>query len=275
MSEILALTSAVLFGVADFAGGIASRTVAAWRVIAWSQLLGLPILLIALAMVGNSGYTSRDLAFGVLAGSVGLIGIGLLYMALAAGEMSIVSPIVGIGSAALPLVWGLAVGDVIGTLQWIGITAGLLSVALLAGSRRGKRLTPRPLAYALMAAIAFAVFFVAIAQTSPESGLWPLAAARIVTVPAAFLLAARTSTPAPPRGATFTYVAFVGLTDIGANIAVLLALQTGMISVTAILSSLYPAFTVLAAVTILRERPTPRQAVGIAVAVVAGAVLAV
>ena len=65
MSQILALISAALFGVADFAGGLASRTISAWRVLAWSQLLGLPLLITALATISKANFTAHDLAFGV------------------------------------------------------------------------------------------------------------------------------------------------------------------------------------------------------------------
>ena len=273
MSQILALVSAALFGVADFTGGLTTRTISAWRVTAWSQLLGIPILLLALATISNSTFTAQDLFFGVVAGSFGLVGIALLYMALAAGTMSVVSPIVGVVAAGIPIVWGLSTGESFGVSQWIGIVAGVISIVLIAGQRSHARPDGKIVIQALAAAVAFAVFFIAMGQTSPESGLWPLAAARIFTVPVALAISAITTTAAIPSRSVLPKVAFVGIADIGANIAVLLALQTGSIGITTVLSSLYPAFTVIAAVVILRERPTIQQRVGIAIAVMAGAIL--
>jgi drug/metabolite transporter (DMT)-like permease len=273
MSQILALVSAALFGVADFTGGLASRTISAWRVTAWSQLLGVPIILIVLATISESSYTTRDLVYGIVAMSFGLVGISLLYMALAAGTMSVISPIVGVVSASIPVMWGLATGESLGTYQWIGILAGLVSIVLIAGHRPHQSHPTRIVLQALAAAVAFAVFFIAMGQTSQESGLWPLAAGRLVTIPVAFGIAAITATAAIPRPPELPKVAFVGVADVGANIAVLLAIQTGSIAITTVLSSLYPAFTVVAAIFVLREKPTLQQSIGIIIAVLAGAIL--
>lgn len=266
--------SAVLFGVADFAGGIASKTISAWRVTAWSQLIGLPVLLVALATISDTGFTATDLAFGVLAGSFGLVGIALLYQALASGAMSVVSPIVGVVSAAIPVIWSLTTGETFGTIDWIAMMAAVVAVVLIAGHRSGARPTTKILVQALAAAVSFAIFFIAIGQTSAESGLWPLLSARLVTVPIAFAVAyVSASVWRPPRD-VLPHVAFIGAADIGANVAVLLAIQTGSIGITAVISGLYPAFTVLAAVLILRERPEVRQRIGIVMAIAAGAALA-
>jgi drug/metabolite transporter (DMT)-like permease len=273
MSQFLALVSAALFGVADFTGGLASRTISAWRVTAWSQLLGIPVLMVALATISESNFTAHDLLFGIVAMAFGLVGISLLYMALAAGTMSIVSPIVGVVSASIPVLWGLSTGETLGAYQWIGIIAGLISIVLIAGHSSHERHPTKIILQALAAAVAFAVFFIAMGQTSQESGLWPLAAGRLVTIPIAFGVAAITATASIPRRPELSKVAFVGVADVGANIAVLLAIQAGSIAITTVLSSLYPAFTVLAAITILREKPTLQQSIGIGIAVLAGAIL--
>ena len=273
MSQILALVSAALFGVADFTGGLTSRTISAWRVTAWSQLLGIPVILIALATISESSYTTRDLVYGIVATTFGLVGISLLYMALAAGTMSIVSPIVGVVSASIPVLWGLSTGETLGAYQWMGVTAGLVSIVLIAGHKPHEQHPTKIVLQALAAAVAFSVFFIAMGQTSQESGLWPLAAGRLVTVPIAFGIAALTATAAIPRRLELPKVTFVGVADVGANIAVLLALQTGSIAITTVLASLYPAFTVVAAIVILREKPTLQQSIGITIAVMAGAIL--
>ena len=275
MSQLLALTSAALFGFADFAGGLASRTTSAWRVTAWSQLLGVPILLIALATISESNFSAKDMAFGMLAGSVGLVGIAMLYFALASGTMSVVSPIVGVISASIPVIWGLTTGETFGTFEWIGIVAAIVSVVLIAGQRSHVRPTAKIIVQALTAAVAFGVFFIAIGQTTQDSGLWPLAAGRLVTVPIALVVAHLTASAAIPPRDVLPKVAFVAAGDMLANITVLLAIQTGGIGITAVLSGLYPAFTVMAAVLILRERPSTQQRVGIAIAVVAAAMLTV
>jgi drug/metabolite transporter (DMT)-like permease len=273
MSQILALVSAALIGVADFTGGLASKTISAWRVTAWSQLLGVPVLLIALATISESHYTTQDIVFGIVATSFGLVGISFLYMALAAGTMSIVSPIVGVTSASIPVVWGLTTGESLSTYQWIGIIAGLASIVLIAGHAPHREHSTRIVFQALAASVAFAVFFIAMGQTSQESGLWPLAAGRVVTIPIAFAVAAITATAAMPRAPVLLKVVFVGVADIGANIALLLAIQTGSIAITTVLASLYPAFTIVAAIFFLREKPTLQQSIGIGIAIAAGGIL--
>jgi len=275
MSQVLALVSAALFGIADFTGGLASKTISPWRVTAWSQVLGVPILLVALATVSERNFTARDLGFGIVAGSFGLVGIALLYSALAAGTMSIVSPIVGVVSASIPVLWGLGSGEAFTASQTFGIVAAVVSIILIAGHRPDTRPPMNLLLQALGAAVAFAVFFIAMGQTSQDSGLWPLAAARVVTIPTALAVAGITASASLPPRSVLRHVAFVGLADIGANIAVLLALQTGSLGITTVLASLYPAFTVIAAILILHEKPTAGQRIGIIIAIAAGAILTV
>ncbi len=275
MSQILALVSAALFGMADFTGGLASKTISPWRVTAWSQVLGVPVLLVALATVSESSFTIRDLGFGIVAGSFGLVGIALLYTALAAGTMSIVSPIVGVVSASIPVLWGLASGEAFSASQTFGIVAAVVAIVLIAGHRPDTRPPMNLLLQALGAAVAFAVFFIAMGQTSQDSGLWPLAAARVVTIPIALGVAGITASASLPPRSVLRQVAFVGLADIGANITVLLALQTGSLGITTVLASLYPAFTVIAAILILHEKPTAWQRIGIVIAITAGAILTV
>ncbi|MCB1247572.1 MAG: EamA family transporter, partial [Acidimicrobiia bacterium] len=124
-------------------------------------------------------------------------------------------------------------------------------------------------------ATAFAVFFIAMGQTSEGSALWPLAAARAVSIPVAFLVIfTQRSFATTPKGA-WLLVAVSGMIDMAANIAILLAVQRGPLGINAVLGSLYPVFTVGAAVVFLQERPTTRQVVGIAGALVAIAFLAI
>ena len=274
MTQILALTSAALFGVADFAGGLATRSHSPWRVTSWSQLIGLPILLVAVVVVGATEVTGRDLILGAVAGAFGLVGIVAMYSALATGTMSIVAPIIGSLAAAIPVGWDLATGGAIEPIHWIGIAVSLGAVALLAfqpGTASGDR---APIIKAIGAAIAFAAFFIAMSYTTEASALWPLVAARLVTVPLAFLMALAVRSAAFPERPILPLIAFTGFADMGANLAIVIAVQRGPLGVNAVLSSLYPAFTVVAALVFLKERPNTSQRVGIALAVVAAVILA-
>lgn len=275
MSQILSLAAAVLYGVADFSGGLASRTMRAVGVAAWSQLLGVPLLVVGLLVVPAAAVTADDLVFGGLAGVFGIVGLVALYGALAAGTMSIVSPLTSALTALIPVVWGLLSGESITTLRWFGILLALVAVALIASDRRSARLTPDVVARALVASLGFAAFFIALDQTSEASGLWPLVAGRAVSIPLLFAVAIATTAVAFPPRRVLPVVAAAGIGDVAANISILLALQRGPLGISVVLSSLYPAVTALTAIVILRERPTTTQAIGVVLAMTAAVLLVV
>ncbi len=274
MSQLLAIASAALFGLADFAGGRASRELSVWRVTAWSTTIGVPLLALGIIVVPAPNVQLSDIIFGAVAGLVGLIGLALLYSTLAAGAMSIVAPIIGTVAAVLPVMWDVALGASITPGNWVGVGIGITAVALIAGERSGERLTPKLLIQALGAAVAFAIFYIALAQTSSDSGLWPLVAARSAAIPLAFGVALLAGTAAIPPKGILRFVIIAGSFDMLANFAILVSLQTGPMGINVVLTSLYPVFTVAAAILILKEHPTVRQSVGIVLAIVAVAFLA-
>lgn len=274
MSQLLALSAAALYGVADFAGGLATRSISAWRVTVWSQIFGLPLLTISVVLLGYSHVTATDLLLGAIAGAFGLVGLILLYSALAAGSMSIVAPIIGVLAASVPVLWDVTNGGRVSTIQWVGIGIAILAVILLASHGSGSSITGRILLQSVGAALAFAVFVIAMSETNEASGLWPLASARMVSVVLGFIVLATTSTVTIPDRSLLRITAFVGNTEIAAGIALVLAVQRGPLGVNAVISSLYPAFTVLAALIVLRERPGHAQVVGIVLAIVAVMLLA-
>ena len=275
MSQILALSSAVLYGIADFAGGVATRSTHVWRVTAWSQLFGVPLLAIGIAIVGWSEVTTSDLVYGAVGGALGLVGIVALYSALAAGTMSIVSPMTGTMIVVIPVVWGVASGERITPLQWAGIALAIVAVALVARDHAHARLTRTVALQALVASFAFAGFFIVLDRTAEASGIWPLVSARALTIPVAFAVASFMQSAAVPPGGSMLAIAAAGNADVGANIAILLALQSGPLGISSVLTSLYPAFTVLAAVVLLHERPTLQQRIGIVLALIAAVILVV
>ena len=106
MSQILAVISSALYGAADFAGGVATKTVSSWRVVAWSQIFGVALLIVTLPLIGYESVPAADLGWGALAGVAGVVGVYALYRALAEGTMSIVSPATASLTALLPLIVG-------------------------------------------------------------------------------------------------------------------------------------------------------------------------
>jgi len=272
MSQLLALTSAAFYGLGDFVGGFATRRMALWRVTAWSMFIGVAVLIVGLFVVPAQEVTGADILWGSAAGVAGLGGLAILYSTLAAGTMTIVAPISGASAAVIPVLFDLAQGTTLTSRQWFGIALAVAAVLLVGAERGAQAADPRIVARAMLAGATFGFFFIALSQTSTESGLWPLVGARLVAVPLAFLVAFATKSIAPPHGRDLGLLALLGGLDMSANIAIALALQQGSLAINSVLSSLYPVFTALAAVTILHERPTGVQTVGVGFAV--GAIVA-
>lgn len=272
MSQILALTSAVFYGLGDFLGGISTRRESVWTVTAWSQMLGLGALAIGLIIVPATAVTGPDIMWGALAGVIGLVGLATLYSTLASGSMTVVAPIAGATTAVIPVIADLAQGAELSMRHWIGIALALAAVLLIGLDPNGERTDIRMIGRAMLAGTAFGIFFIAFAQTSEASGLWPLVGARGMTIPIAFAMAAIHGVVKPPGGRGFGMLVVLGNLDMAANVAIALALQRGPLGVSAVLSSLYPAFTAITAIIVLHERPRPGQIVGIVLAM--GAVVA-
>ena len=275
MSQLLSLTTAALYGVADFAGGLASRKMALWGVVAYSQLFGFALLGLAVIVIDAPATDPSDIVLGAVAGILGLLGIASLYAALAQGSMSIVSPITGSLAALIPVIAGLALGEVLSPLQWTGVALAIAAVILVAWDRSASHAPASVVGLSVLAAVWFAAFFIVLDQTSPDSGIWPLVAARSVSVPVAFGVALVRRSATPPSRSVLPIVAFAGIADMAANVTILLALQSGPLGVSAVIASLYPAFTVLAAIVILKEQPNRLQWLGIGMALIAVGFLAV
>lgn len=266
MTQLLALGSAALFGVSDFTGGLASRRMSVWKVTAWSHLLGAPVLVVGLVIAGAQGTTPTDLMLGVFGGLFGLGGLAIMYATLAAGTMSIVAPVIGAGAAIIPVIWAVATGESISSLEWVGIAIAGAAVALLASQPGAGRLNRKLLFQALTAACGFAIFIIAFGQTNEASGLWPLLAARAVTIPVALtVILVRNIRPVAPLG-SWRLALTTGLLDAAGNVGIVLAVQRGPLGINAVLGSLYPLFTVAAAIIVIREHPSPRQIAGILMA---------
>jgi uncharacterized membrane protein len=272
MSQVLALISAAMFGFADFVGGTATRRLSAWRVTAWSEILGVGVLALGFMVVPVDRVTPADLLWGAAAGVAGVIGLAILYSTLAAGTMTIVAPISGATAATVPVIVDVLSGTTLTTRQWVGIGLALAAVVLV-GFERSARTADRLLVgRAIAAGLLFGLFFIMFAQTSSASGLWPLVAARSATIPIAFAAAFFTRTAALPPKRDLGILAFLGNLDMAANVAVALALQRGPLGVNAVLSSLYPAFTAVTAVAVHHERPDVQQSAGVVLAL--GAIIA-
>ena len=272
----LALASALMFGISDFSGGFATRSQPVRAVLFSSQLFGLALILLLSPVVLSGLPSLPDLGWGAAAGLAGAVGISFLYHGLAHTLVSIVSPVAALVGALLPLLFGLLTGDSVGPLGWIGIACILPAVILLSYEHHEHISTPalrlRAFGFGLLAGAGFGLFFILIAQTDRAAGLWPLAGARIASLAVVGFSALipggrRASGPrliVGRRGLPATIVA--GLLDMSANIAFMLAAQTGKIILVTAVTSVYPAPTVLLARIIHKERIHPLRWAGLAAA---------
>ena len=270
MTIVLALASAVVYGASDFLGGLATRRSTATSVVVWSQLAGLLMLGLAVAVMGTPVPAPADLAWGALAGVGGGAGVVLLYRGLSIGRMAIVAPTTAVGAAALPVLAGLVLGERPAALALLGVAVALLAIVLVSSapdlsSQRRARGLPPGLVEAIGSGVGFALFFVALAQAAETAGLWPLLTARVSILVAAIAGLVTRTTLRPAPGST-VMILVVGVLDMAANLLYLLASRTGLLSLVAVVVSLYPASTVLLARVVLGERLSARQVVGLVAA---------
>ncbi|MDH4170547.1 MAG: DMT family transporter [Acidimicrobiia bacterium] len=271
MAVALALLVAVFYGTGDFAGGLASRRASLLIVVLGSYVVGLVGVLVAAPVLAERPPTAADFGWGAVGGLFGLAGIVLLYRGLARGPMSVVAPLSAVSSAMVPLIWGLVDGERLSGLAGVGVALGLLSIVLVSAERRRPDQVPvirRTVIEALLAGVGFGTFFVFLDLADDGSAPWPVVGARTLTVSLALLAAIRLR-PSRPAAGVWWAIAAAGVFDVAANVTFLLATAEGDLAVVSVLSSMYPAATVLLAWTILRERISGVQVAGLALAAVA------
>jgi uncharacterized membrane protein len=286
MAILLGLLVALFYGSGDFAGGLAAKRSNTLSVVLAAY--GLAAVQVATAtgvwlLVGEPpDPASKDLALGVASGFVAPVAIGLLYGGLASGRMSVVAPITAVVAAAVPLSWGLLTGERPSAVALAGVVVALVAVGLISGAPthddHPEDAPVPPLSGVIPAAvgsgIGFGVIYVLLGSTTEDAGIWPLVVARptsvVLTAMAAVLVAARTGGPRRPllvaSRASLPFVAAAGVLDVSANAAYIAATQRGLLSIVAVLSSLYPAATVVLARIVLGERLHRLQLVGLAAA---------
>ena len=275
-SVAIALLSGLIWGVGDFAGGKATQRAAAVPVVWLSKLVSLPLLAIYLVAT-YVPMTLVGLAWGGLAGIAGVVGLVLFYRALSAGAMTVVAPVTGVTSAAIPVVVGLLSGERPSSLQLVGVGCALLAIALVSMSPHpsGRRpaVTWRLVAAALGAGTSFALFFILIALAGDTAdgvaGMWPIAGSQLSALIIGGLLLLMTRPGPWPRGVALRFTLVAGPCDMTANATYLVATRHGDLSVVAPLAALYPVTTVILALLIDRERLHGVQVAGLAFAVAA------
>ncbi|MGH3563718.1 MAG: EamA family transporter [Mycobacterium sp.] len=273
----LALMSATGFGVSDFVGGLASRRVAALRVV----LVSMPVAMVLLGVLAalSGGPISLDAAiWGALGGVSQALGVWWFYAALGAGPISVVSPLSAVVDAAVPVVAGLALGERPHPVAAAGIVLALAAVVLISREATDEdvkphRFTPKVAWLTIGSGFALGLNFVFIDQTPVESRLWPLLFARGSATVLVIAAAAASRNLQVPSGTPLRLALVAALLDTGANITMLLALHGSLLSLAGVLISLYPAATVALAIVVLHERLHRWQMVGMVLALLAVAMI--
>ncbi|MBA3421441.1 MAG: DMT family transporter [Thermoleophilaceae bacterium] len=288
----LALGSSLAWGLADFLGGLKTRSLALPTVLLLSQAVGLVISGVAVVLAGEPvASASGTLAWAALSGVLDLAGLWALYRGLSRGSMSVVAPLAAT-AAIIPAVYGLAIGEQPSALALSGVGLAVVGVALAGRSQDpgDERTLARGVGLALIAALCFGLGFVAVDTASEGSIVWTLLANRVGSV-IVLLIAWRVDTWAGdftadgddgayvsrvavraflPGSGTGDYAAVlaIGVLDLVAVGLFALASTQGLVSVVAALGSLYPLATVVLARLLLRERMTTAQLAGVSVALV-------
>ena len=266
---LFGLAASLLWGSGDFSGGLASRRANASSVVTAAYAIGF-VLLVGLALLWREPFPAPlDIVWGGLAGLAGAIGLIAFYSALSIGRMGIAAPVSAILTATLPVLFSVFTEGLPSLLQLLGFTLALLAIGLISRPERTKG-RPEGLGLALLAGCGFGCFFILISRVHHTATFWPLAVARLTSV--LFLvivvLLIRRQEVLPKRTVA-PLVIIAGALDAFGNAFFVLATHVGRLDIAAVLSSLYPAATVLLAAIVLRERVTRIQALGILVALVA------
>ncbi|TFG67013.1 MAG: EamA family transporter [Thermomicrobiales bacterium] len=262
------MTSAFVWGCGDFGGGLLSRRTALFGVVLLSQITGM-IMAAALGLISNETVMlPSDVAWSLLSGVAGGIGIMALYRGLADGRMAVVAPITAVIAAGIPVAVGIFFEGVPAPLVLVGIAIAMVAVVLVSSIDDGGA-SLSGLRYALIAGIGLGTLGVFLAQISEGHAFGPLVLIRgtEAVLVAGIVLATRAAWR--PRRDLVPAIALVGVLDMAGNSAFILAIQAGSLAVAAVLSSLYPVTTVILAAVLLRERVSPRNAVGVMLAMLA------
>lgn len=271
MAVLFALLAAAAYGVSDFIGGLASRRIPAITVLLASYPIG-GLLMATLLPVYGGPISAGTLVWSVAGGAAGLIGVALLYTALGQAPMNVISPVTAVMTAVVPIGAGVLQGERPHLLAWLGIVLGLAAVLLISRQPVDHPHGPigwRPLSMAVLAGVGFGAYFICLSHTDPDSGMWPVVLSRGVSALLVLPLAAVAGGFVRMPRAVFGLATIAGILDAGANLAFLLASRHGLLSLSSVITALYPAGTVLLAGLVLKERTGGVQRVGLGIAAAA------
>jgi drug/metabolite transporter (DMT)-like permease len=213
----------------------------------------------------GASVTGADIAWSVLTGVAGMVGVVLQFQGLAKGQMAVVAPVSAVTQAVVPFLFAVLAGEQHGIMAWLGVTVAIPALRLTVHRQRDQS-RPGKALYGLGAGLALSVWFIAISQTSPQAGLWPVLALRgtgFILLSA--LLLVRRQAPTLPSNARSLALAS-GLYTL-ANFTYLAAVHIGPFGLVTVAASFYPAVTVLLALIVEREKMSLHRAMGLALSI--------
>ncbi|MDW7730873.1 MAG: DMT family transporter [Methanolobus sp.] len=266
---ILGLVAAICWGAGDFSGGVATKRNEVLTVAIISQLFGVILLAFSAITIGEAIPSGQDILWGALAGISGGIGLLALYHALSVHKMGAVAPVAAVTSAIVPVFFGIALEGLPATSQLIGFAFAFTGVWLISREEHGTKLNTGNLKLPLIAGLGFGFFMIFIDRIQEDAILWPLVGARLASLTMFFLAALYFRRTEVPPARYLPLIALAGILDTGGNLFYALAAQAGRLDIAAVLTSLYPAVTVLLAWILLKERLAQRQWLGVLFVLVA------
>ncbi len=269
------LLAAFFYGAADFCGGFATKRTAVIAVAAISRLTGLIVLAIALPFIPAHPLLS-DFFWGALAGICGGIGIALLYHALSIGKMGVVSPVTAVLAAAVPVIVSILFGQQLALQQLIGIILSLVAIVLISLSFEDgvREFSTRGLKEAAASGITLGGFYLFLAHTGREAGMYGVFASSAASVVLLFVMGLVARVDFRPQRTSLPLILLSGTQDMVANVLYVLATFNGSLAIAAVLTSLYPASTVFLARVVLKERLGVVQWFGVVFALAGVALIA-
>ena len=271
MAILIALLAAVTYGTADYLGGHATKRMTAMVVTFVGQLGGLVVLATATWLSGIPAPSAGDWVWSALAGLAGSAGLLAFYTAMSSGYMTVVAPVTAVMNALIPIVFGLALGERPGVLALVGMPLAIGAVALISDvlGPDHRRAPARVIALGAVGGSCFGMILVLLHQTSEGSGIWPVLIMRFASTPFMVMLIAAVR---PSFASVRSHKALVlgsGVLDSLANWFYVLAVREGLLSVVAVIVTLYPAMTMALAVSIDEEKVHRPQAIGVGLAALA------
>lgn len=270
---VFALISAFAYGISDFLGGLFSKRVSAWQVAVVGQSSSGFFALIAGLFIGGDP-TPSDWVWAGISGLGGGFGAAFLYRGLSRGRMGVIAPISAIGSALVPVAIGLILGDRPSALVLLGVVFAFPAIYLISQVVEIAPASEGGILDGVLAGLGFGVMFAMLGQVGSASGLLPLALTQVGSVLGVILTATVLRAAWVPREPAAYRALIMGPLGITATGAFLYATHHGLLSVVSVIASLYPAGTVVLASVVLRERIHANQAVGLAMAALAIALVA-